>query len=216
MPYKATYNYKCRDQIYEIGQEYKMDEKPIICERGFHYCIDPKNVLRYYPITPDFKLLEIEDLSNDTIHQEDKSCSNHIKIIREITDKYELFNLLGVEYTYDEKGNELTVKDLNGYWIERTYIANGNQLTFKDSNGYWSVYTYNEQDKELTFKTSEGFLRETTYNEQGKELTCEDSSGYWRLSTYDSKGRISNYKDSTGSCHEYTYDEYALNNQQPS
>ena len=215
MPYKATYNYKCRDQTYEIGQEYKMDEKPIICERGFHYCIDPKNVLRYYSITPDFKLLEIEDLSDNTIHQEDKSCSNHIKVIREITDKDELFNLLGVEYTYDEKGNELTAKDSNGYWTERTYIANGKQLTFKDSNEYWSVYTYNEQGKELTFKTSEGFLRETTktsegflrettYNEQGKELTAKDSTGYWRLSTYNSKGHISNYKDSTGYCREYT------------
>jgi hypothetical protein len=207
MPYKATYNYKCRNQTYEIGQEYKIDEMPMICYRGFHYCINPKNVLTYYPITSDFKLLEIEDLSNDTFHKDDKSCSNHIKIIREITDKDELFSLLGVEHTFDEKGNELKVKDSNGFCIERTYDEKGNQLTCKHSNGYWSVHTYNEQGKALTYKTSEGYWRNYTYDSFGNELTFEDSNRYWRKSTYDSKGRITSHKDSTGFWREYTYDE---------
>jgi len=61
--YKATYNYKCRDQVYEVGQEYKIDEKPIICKKGFHYCMNAVSTLDYYPIKPDFKLLEIENLS---------------------------------------------------------------------------------------------------------------------------------------------------------
>ena len=76
-----------------------MDEKPIICGRGFHYCINAENVLRYYPIKSDFKLHEIEDINEDeSQHQYDydllssKSCSNHIKIIREITDPDELMN----------------------------------------------------------------------------------------------------------------------------
>ena len=144
MPYKATYNYKCRDQLYEIGQEYKMDELPVICEKGFHYCINAQNVLPYYPISSDFKLLEIEDLSNDTVHKHDKSCSNHIKIIREITDKNELFRLLGVECTYDEKGNELTRKDSTGYWCERTYDSEGRVSNYKDSTGCCREYTYDQ------------------------------------------------------------------------
>ncbi len=100
--YKATYNYKCRDQTYEIGQEYKLDDKPIICVYGFHYCLDAKDTLLYYFYNYKFKLLEIEDLNLiDTIILDDKSCSNHIKIIREITDPDELLQIPWRKYTYD-------------------------------------------------------------------------------------------------------------------
>ena len=41
--YKATWNYKCLDQIYEIGQEYKLNEEPSLCVKGFHYCLNTKD-----------------------------------------------------------------------------------------------------------------------------------------------------------------------------
>lgn len=93
--YKATWNYKCLDQIYEIGQEYKLNEEPSLCVKGFHYCLNAKDTLDYYYPYQSFKLLEIEDLnSTDTVTRNNKSCSNHIKIIREITDPKELMKLL--------------------------------------------------------------------------------------------------------------------------
>jgi hypothetical protein len=97
--YKATYNYKCRNQIYEIGQEYKMDKNPIICVQGFHYCEHAIDVLDYYNFLSCFKLLEIEDLSFDTkkdFLSGSKSCSNHIKVTREIVGE-ELLDLLEFE-----------------------------------------------------------------------------------------------------------------------
>ena len=167
--YKATHNYKCRNQTYEVGQEYKLDEIPKICQYGFHYCVNAKHTLDYYDYDKNFKLLEIEDLSNDTIIQDDKSCSNHIKIIREITDPEELMQLLGFVCTFNKFGRELTCKNLDGYWCE---------------------YTYNENGDELTYKNSYGYSREYTYNSKGQILTCKCSTGFWSEYTYDEKGRI--------------------------
>ena len=133
--YKATYNYKCLDQTYEIGQEYKIDEKPEVCKKGFHYCKEAENVLTYYPIQPGFKLLEIEDLSNETIHEVYKSCSNHIKIIREINDPEEMMNLLKRNFTYDESTKTLKQFNFDGFWYEHTYNELGEALTYKNSNG---------------------------------------------------------------------------------
>jgi hypothetical protein len=207
MPYKATYNYKCLDQIYEIGQEYKTNETPILCERGFHFCNIAKNVLEYYPIEPSFKLLEIEDLNpNDTVNKGNKSCSNHIKIIREIVDSNELFELLGQAKTFDENGRELTFKGSSGYWHERTYDLNGRELTFKDSNGYSHERTCDLNGRELTFRNSNGHWYERTYDLNGKELTYKESGGFWRERTYDSDGQELSYKDSMGYWCERTYD----------
>jgi len=123
MPYKATYNYKCLDQTYEIGQEYKIEGKPIICVKGFHYCIEANNVLKYYPIKRNFKLLEIQDLNveeSDFKYDYDslssKSCSNHIKIIREINDPDELMNLIGRNFTFDQENKILKINWRDGFY----------------------------------------------------------------------------------------------------
>jgi hypothetical protein len=99
--YKGCYDFTCLGFKYEVGQEYKMEGKLFICDRGFHYCVDPSDTLCYYPYEKRFKLLEILDLNptetlKGAVH--DIRCSNHIKIIREINDPDELLKLLGENY----------------------------------------------------------------------------------------------------------------------
>ena len=119
--YKATYNYKCRDQIYEIGKEYKFDEKPILCEKGFHYCLNPKDTLDHYKIDKDFKLLQILDLNpNETQTDRKVSCSNHIEIIREITNKEEQLLLIGQSWNYDQ----ITLIGTNIHLMNKTLLQN--------------------------------------------------------------------------------------------
>lgn len=167
--YKATHNYECRDQIYEIGQEYKLDYTPVVCDRGFHYCQEAKDVLSYYYYLSCFKLLEIEDLNpKESDHHFDKSSSNHIKIIREITEKNELINLLGLlEIDYPENENikefiyfadnvkfrvtfdlknkidfiEMSSKYTNSTFKEYSYHKNGQFKSYKDNNGNHLIYT---------------------------------------------------------------------------
>lgn len=87
----------------KLAKEYKMEGKPILCERGFHYCDHPPEVLEFYNFLSCFRLLEIEDLSNETCEEYmsgSKFCSNHIKIIREIVGE-ELLSLLCVDVIND-------------------------------------------------------------------------------------------------------------------
>ena len=141
--YKATRNYKCFNQIYEVGQEYTINQKPILCSKGFHYCLNARNTLNYYPYNHEFKLLEIEDLNPySSITDGHKSCSNHIKIIKEITDPEELLQLLGFVRTFNKVGQILTHKNSNGIWRESTYDENGNELTRKNSYGIWTKFTF--------------------------------------------------------------------------
>lgn len=156
--YKATHNYKCLNQTYEIGQEYKLDEKPIVCAKGFHYCKNSYDVLNYYTYTHEFKLLEIEDLSNDTITDYDKSCSNHIRIVREITDEQEMINLLGCYCSFNENGQELKFVGDTGCWTTNVYNKYGQLLKTEDSTGYRCEYTYH-----------------TYFGKFGKELTRIES-----------------------------------------
>jgi YD repeat-containing protein len=237
MPYKATYNYKCLDQTYEIGQEYKMDQKPLICKVGFHYCDRAKDTLTHYDYDSFFKLLEIEDLNpSETIRQHDKSCSNHIRIVREITDPTELLNLLGQHRTFNHQlGKILTQKCISGYFFEYTYNEFGDVLTYKESGGYSYSFTYNQARKVLTYKNSSinsqvsEFSYENTYDkfngilthkestgdsyeytrdECGRELTYKSSSGYSSECTYNEFGKISTYKNSQGCYRIYTYDKF--------
>lgn len=85
-----------------------------------------------------------------------------------------------LEFTYDDKGNELTCKNSNGFWYESTYDDKGNELTFKNSNGYWWELTYDDNGNELTFKNSNGYWCEYTYDDQGNELTYKSSTGMSR------------------------------------
>jgi hypothetical protein len=47
----------------------------------------------------------------------------------------------------------------SGFWLEYTYDEKGNELTYKNSNGYWSECTYDEKGNELTYKNSDGVRR---------------------------------------------------------
>ena len=158
--YKATYNYKCRDQIYEIGKEYKFDEKPILCEKGFHYCLNPKDTLDHYKIDKDFKLLQILDLNpNETQTDRKVSCSNHIEIIREITNKEEQLLLIGQSWNYDQITRVLRIEKINTDWYEYTFNEQDVVTEYKESSGDWYKYTFNEQDSVLTYRKSNGNFR---------------------------------------------------------
>lgn len=141
--YKATYNFKCLDQLYEIGQEYKLDHKPEICVKGFHYCVKAIQTIMYYPINRNFKLLEIEDLNPaDTITEDDKSCSNHIKIIREITDSVEQINLTGRAWNYDKSKRMFSLQNVHSFWVKLYYDEDGHCTSYSDSNKAWGYWVY--------------------------------------------------------------------------
>jgi hypothetical protein len=74
-------NMKCRDFQYEVGKEFEIEGRIEACDRGFHACEDPWDVLRYYPITSRFAEVE---MSGAIDKRGDKVASSKILIKAEI------------------------------------------------------------------------------------------------------------------------------------
>jgi len=77
-------NLKCKDHQYRIGETYTSDEKPVLCRSGFHYCQTLTDCYRFYSDGKDNRYCVVEILG-DIDHGIDKSCTNKMKIIREVT-----------------------------------------------------------------------------------------------------------------------------------
>ena len=79
-------DWTCRNFQYEVGKTYEMDEKPICCDRGFHFCKKASDCFQYYLFDPNNKVAEVEALGDIDTNNDDSKCStNKIHIIREIT-----------------------------------------------------------------------------------------------------------------------------------
>ena len=96
------HNMKCKGFQYEVGKEYSLEGKLVICRNGFHFCENPFDCLEYYDnIEGDKRLFLVEALGK-VITGDDKSVTNKIKIIEEITD---------IEKFFDEN-----IKKFKVYW----------------------------------------------------------------------------------------------------
>ena len=134
---------------------------------------------------------------------------------------------VGKKPIYEEHGNSLTCRNINGRSWTRTYDKDLNVLAYKDSNGYSWKKTYDEHGNLLTYKSSV-YSWEKTYDEHKDALTCKDSTGYsWEKKydahknvlmfkhssgfsweqTYDAAGRVLTYKDSDGTYESYAYEK---------
>lgn len=68
---------------YAVGGTYEEDVKPMVCDRGFHFCEKAADCFNYYQFNPENKVAEVLALGEvDTGGT--KSCTNKIQIVREI------------------------------------------------------------------------------------------------------------------------------------
>ena len=78
---------KCRGFQYEVGKEYE-ENNIKVCERGFHACENPFDVLDYYPLVDKrgmpSRFAEVEQ-SGDIECDNNKTCSSKIRIKAELT-----------------------------------------------------------------------------------------------------------------------------------
>jgi hypothetical protein len=82
----------CRGFQYEIGEEYTLDGKLLICENGFHFCENPFNCLTYYDNIDGDKRLFLVEVLDEVITGGNKSVTNKIKIIEEIPNIEKFFD----------------------------------------------------------------------------------------------------------------------------
>lgn len=79
------YNFRCRGFQYEVGETYTMQEDPVLCSKGFHFCTFLQDVFSYYGRNtygsrPN-KFAVVESLGK-TLTDGHKSATNSIKIIK--------------------------------------------------------------------------------------------------------------------------------------
>ncbi|MGW8324142.1 MAG: DUF7666 domain-containing protein, partial [Desulfobacterales bacterium] len=88
---------------FEIGKTY--EEKNIsMCEKGFHFCLNPLDCLSYYDLTESI-LCEVESLGNELKHDEDsKICTDKIKITKKIS--HNEFIKLSESFLFDNCNNK--------------------------------------------------------------------------------------------------------------
>lgn len=104
-------DWTCRGFQYEVGKTYEMEDEPIICEQGFHFCTDPKDCFRYYDFWGDIKIAEIEALGDiDKAPIDSKCCTNKIKIVKEL-------------FLKDAKIETETIEKSEGYLVICTILG---------------------------------------------------------------------------------------------
>ena len=85
--YKVFENdWTCRGFQYAVGGTYEMEDEPSCCNRGFHFCGRLIDCFNYYDFDSNNKVAEIEATGAvDDDGNEEKYCTNKIKIVRELS-----------------------------------------------------------------------------------------------------------------------------------
>lgn len=104
----------CRGFQYEIGKTYTIEDKPKICEQGFHCCVKLSDVFAYYPIVEWKPSTENDEFMLKTVSTKNRYCivevlgdidvdqhssklsTNKIKIILELT-RADIIRILNTE-----------------------------------------------------------------------------------------------------------------------
>lgn len=79
-------NLQCRGFQYEVGEGYETDEVKL-CEKGFHFCENPHDVLNYYSAGEGhrFAIVEASDVSDEKENEDSKRVAKRIKVKAEIS-----------------------------------------------------------------------------------------------------------------------------------
>ena len=77
-------DWTCRDFKYKVGKTFKHDGNIEMCGKGFHFCQKASDCFNYYNFDSKNKVAEVKAIGLVET-QGDKSVTNEIVIVREIT-----------------------------------------------------------------------------------------------------------------------------------
>ena len=121
---------KCRGFQYEIGKEFE-EPQASLCNKGFHACLHPLDVLGYYPPTENnrYCVVEIDD-NGERQSGDTKVCGTKIKVGAEIGIK----GLISATFEYVK---ERCTTDKQG--ADNTALTGGDSSAL--TGGNWSALT---------------------------------------------------------------------------
>ena len=130
-------DWTCRKMQYEVGKTYEMDESPVLCERGFHFCTRAARCFDYYNFDPQNHVAEVEAMGCVVGDETNKMCTNKIRIVRELTWE-EVLRLVNT-------GLFNTGKENTGDW-NTGYCNTGDWNTGYCNTGYHNTGDWNTGD----------------------------------------------------------------------
>jgi len=135
--YKAfDSQFNCRYMKYEVGKTYEMNEYPVLCEKGFHFCIKGADVYQYYNYKNSI-VCEVEALGEiETDGQ--KSVTNKIRILRQLTSDEASFNTGSENSGYGNSGYR------NSGDMNSGYMNSGDRNSGYMNSGYRNSGNWNK------------------------------------------------------------------------
>ena len=124
-------DWTCRDFHYEVGKEYFHNGDIGLCKAGFHFCQVASDCFCYYNFNPENKVAEVEAIGL-TETEDNKSVTNHIRIVREIPWQ-ELLTIVNT-------GKDCTGLCNTGNW------NTGNYNTGNYNTGNWNTGFFNTDE----------------------------------------------------------------------
>jgi len=182
-------DWTCRGFQYEVGKCYEMDESPIACKKGFHFCNKLIDCYEYYDFDSENKVAEVIAYG-EIVTKDNKSCTNKIKIGRKINWN-EVLDMVNIGKNCTGLGN-------NG---------NNNSGNYNDGNGNNGNYndgSYNDGDY------NEGSNNDGNYN-KGNYNKGTDNSGNYNSGNYNS-GCYNNGNYNSGNYNSGCYNSGNYNN----
>ena len=140
---------------YELNMPYHLEGDLEICNNGYHLCKNMLDTAIFYD-SENSRLFEVEYNSNNYIEEENKLCSDYIKIIREIpTEEYHTYIK---EYI---KNNDI----INKHWCVRCEIAR---------QGYSLDILVNDEDWCIRCEVvKQGYGLDKLINDEDSSVRCE-------------------------------------------
>ena len=156
-------DWTCRGFKFEVGQTYKHKGKLSVCNSGFHFCEKVADCFGYYDFDPNNKVAEVV-AHGDVKTDGDKSCTNKIEIVREITwsEVLEIANV-GKNNTGSKNTGNMNTGDRNTGNGNTGYGNTGDRNTGYRNTGDWNTGNWNTGDRN-TGDGNTGMYNATNYS----------------------------------------------------
>ncbi len=142
--YKVTNpDYTCQGFKFEIGVKYHQEGEIVLCSNGFHFCEKPNICFNYYSFDPENHVFEIEADGIVLSNPEDKSVSENITLIRELTWE-EVLKVSNIGHR--NTGHSNTGDWNTGNW-NTGHSNTGNWNTGHSNTGNWNTGDRNTGDR---------------------------------------------------------------------
>ena len=196
-------NLCCRGFQYEVGKEYEMDGEIECCERGFHACKNPLEVLDYYYLLDDCKMARFCEVEQSgTTHTEDngstKVASSKIKIKAEL--KFADLIKLSIDWIKEKvkSTNDDKVQAASGDYSQLAASGDYSKLA---ASGYSSQLATSGDYSQLA---ASGYYSQLAASGYSSQLAASGYSSKLAASGYSSKLAASGYSSQLAASGDYS------------